>query len=157
MALTSLVLLRRGRAQYGGRALIRVQTTLVVLGTLTAIWTVVAIWGISEIGLDWPMQVSVWIMLGLTPALAAKAGWGRLMVKRRQVRSQDYLTFVEPTNEAAEEEIIEWEQNRRAKGHRADQYISVKCAECRSTVRFVSKRRTALCRNCGARLALRRI
>ena len=108
-------------------------------------------------GLDWPMQVPVWIMLGVTPALAAKAGWGRLLVKRRQVRSTDYVTFVEPTNEAAEEEIIQWEQNLRAKGHRADQYISVKCAECRSTVRFVSKRRTALCRNCGARLALRRI
>ena len=150
LAVISLTLLLWGSARYGGRTPIRVQATLVVLGTLIGIWAAVGIWGIVETDMEWTMQVPVWIMLGLTPAVAAKVGWGWLMVKRRQVRFTDYVTFVEPTNKAASRQIAEWGHRKKARDPRADQSIIRRCLACRSPVRIASNQRSSQCGSCGA-------
>jgi len=104
-----------GDERVGGKAVADILDAIAVIGALIGLYVVAGFWEIVFPSLSWPMQVPVWVLVALTPILAALSGLVRLLVRRRGRRSSSYSPLVEPKNALARFDIWQW-RNRRQSG-----------------------------------------
>ena len=132
LLLLSSVVLVFGSAPYGGRTLIRVNGACVLLGTLTGLWAIAMAWRLVGPALPWLYHLAIWAPVVMTPALAARAGWVRLLVRRRGMRSNEYTILVKPKNSKARFEILNWWERwwRRNEGKRQ----GYRCPGCKGLI-----------------------
>ena len=98
--------------EFGGQPLVRVLMGLRVVASLLGVWVVLGAWGVVSPEMSWPMMAPVFVVVGLTPALAAKAGMVRLLVRRRGVKSASYSNLVSPKDALSGAEAWLWSQSR---------------------------------------------
>lgn len=104
-----------GDERVGGKTLAVTLDAIAVIGVLIGLYVVAGVWEIVSPSLSWPIQVPVWVLVVLTPILAAESGSIRLLVRRRGRRSSSYSPLIEPKNALARFDISEW-WNRRQQG-----------------------------------------
>ena len=100
-------------AEVGGRVLAKVLSSLRGLGSLVGVWALSGIWGFLLPEPSLIILAPVVVLVALTPMLAGRAGYVRLLVKRREVRSGSYLAMVRPKNAEARWESWTWWSHRR--------------------------------------------
>ncbi len=100
----------------GGKTLTVTLDAIAVIGVLIGLYVVAGIWDIVSPSLSWPIQVPIWVLVALTPILAAESGSIRLLVRRRGRRSSSYSPLVEPKNALAHFDIWEWWNRWRRDG-----------------------------------------
>lgn len=101
-------------AVVGGALLTAFLRWVVGLGSLVGVWALSGIWGFVSPEPSLIILAPVVVLVAFTPLLAGRAGYVRLMVKRRQVRSGSYTAMVKPKNaEAGWESWLWWSDRHR--------------------------------------------
>ena len=78
----------------GNRGLARTLWFISIIGSFAGLWIVMGLWGLATPSVSWVFQMPVWITMALTTVLFGLSGSMRLLVRRRKVSTNSFLTLL---------------------------------------------------------------
>lgn len=107
LLLLSAALLHKG----AGKRDSKMASLLVIIGTISGIWGAALASGLIAPRPSLVMEAPIWVLLAITPSLAARVGLMRLSIRRREGKTRSALLLLKPKDKDYLDLI--WMQERR--------------------------------------------